>query len=301
MLKINENSILREKIINFRQLLREYIDRNDISKAIDDREIVKIRYEGEKTSKTGSGWRTIEPFVLGTTKKGNLVIRAWEQAGSSDSFAGIGRKPRADHEQWGNYHDEGPGIVPGWRLFRLDGIKQILYTGKKFDSKDAAKLAKYHPNDNGMSSIIVSAIPVDPSQIKVKGIGDVVTPDVTLQNKSVFDPQTKKWKNLPIGDKENKLKLKSNILSIANFVQRKQKEPMKNWLIISDAGKIFPVRDNNKNRTTYGDKILGNLNSLYQKYFGSALLDKSRFLKSRRDFETQLKRSLAKAETEVEI
>lgn len=286
MPKNKDDILLRDHIFEFRQLLKEYVSRNELTDAINNREIVKIRYQGEETERVG--WRTIEPFVLGVSSAGNIVLRAWQQAGDSDGFNGVKRTPRMGHERWNNYHNEGPSVVPGWRLFRLDGIKQIMYTGKNFDSTDAQKLAKYNPNDGSMGKILTSAIPFDPNKVKIKGVGDL-NPNITQQNVSVFDKQTKGWKNIPKDERYDQLKLKSTILSIANFVERKQKEALKKWMVFNDGNKILPIRDNPKNREKYKDQILGNLESLYTQYFGSIKQDKSRFLKSRRDFENALK------------
>jgi hypothetical protein len=157
------NNILFENIKTMRILLREGASQSSIIDAINNRKVITIFYAGEKTER--KGYRTIQPHVLGVSKAGNLVLRAWQEAGDSDGFNGIGRKPRWDHEKF-NHN----GVLPGWRLFRVDAIKSFAPTGANFEViKDSPK-PKYNPNDLGMNSIIISAVPYENDDAKIKQI-----------------------------------------------------------------------------------------------------------------------------------
>lgn len=281
-----ENILIKEKLNSLRQLLNEYVSRGDLVNAINNREIIKILYKGEDTKKVG--WRTVEPYVLGSSKAGNVVLRGWQQAGDSDGFSGIGRTPRKDHERWNNYHPKPAGEVPGWRLFRLDGIKQIVFTNKQMDLDKVPP--KYKPSDDGMSAVIASALPVTGGDYKQKGIGDIsaeINP-----NASIFDKQTNSWKLVPKDEKFDELRMKKTIGDAAAFVTKKQKEALRNWMLVNQNGRFIPVRNNPTNQRKYENNIIGNLQDLYQKSFGSSKVDKSQFMRNRRDFENKLQKSL---------
>lgn len=83
-------------------LITEATSIQDVRDSIRNKKVIVIYYNGKDNG--GKGYRTIEPVCLGLSKKGNLVLRAWETEGSSWSA-----------QNDGNY-------LPGWRLFRLDKI-----------------------------------------------------------------------------------------------------------------------------------------------------------------------------------
>jgi hypothetical protein len=296
----SEDILIKEKINDLRQLLREYVSKGDLIQAINNREIIKILYKGEDTEKVG--WRTVEPYVLGTSKAGNVVLRGWQQAGDSDGFSGIGRTPRQGHERWNNYHDKGPAIVPGWRLFRLDGIKQMVFTKSHYDVDTKNIAPDYNPSDDGMTSVMASAMPVGQGDYKEKGIGDI-SADIN-PNASVFDKQTQSWKLIPKDDKYNELYMKNVINGAANYVSNKQKENLANWILVKNQNNRYePVRDNPTNQRNFAGNIVGNLKDLYQQSFsGTNLKQSSRadFLRNKRDFEQELQKYLEnKAQAEI--
>lgn len=100
----------------------------------------KIYYAGDNTVK--KGWRTIEPYALGLHyKSGNVVLRALQVTRSvSDTPNGNGKDPYT-------------ALPNGWRMFRLDGIKDIKSGGGKFNP---SKRREYNPDDKHMKEIIVS-------------------------------------------------------------------------------------------------------------------------------------------------
>jgi predicted DNA-binding transcriptional regulator YafY len=93
----------------YQELLLEFADRRKVMDAISNRNITTIYYAGDKT--IAKGYRDIEPVCLGTSKRNNMVLRAWQREGSSDT----------------------PENLPGWRLFRLDGIKYFQTRDEQFN------------------------------------------------------------------------------------------------------------------------------------------------------------------------
>jgi len=94
-----------------------------ITQAIKERKVIKISYRDGPIVLPGH--RIIEPHAFGTATSGNDVVRAWLREGISKT--GIsGKSPK-----------------PGWRLFRIDRIKNVKITGDSFktrlgyNSKDA--------------------------------------------------------------------------------------------------------------------------------------------------------------------
>ena len=77
-------------------VLSEAVAQNRVVAAITNHTVIRIYYSGDKTIR--KGYRTIEPYTVGISKKGNIILRAYQRGGETDS------------------------IVPGWKLFRLKFI-----------------------------------------------------------------------------------------------------------------------------------------------------------------------------------
>ncbi len=105
--------LLTEEI--FRELLQESINRNDIIKAMDERRVIAIDYEGEDVK---PGYRYVEVYALGTTKSGNPCIIGWMRGNVTS---------KSIFNQ--NKHDR-----IHWRIYRLDKIKNWNFTKNTFDS-----------------------------------------------------------------------------------------------------------------------------------------------------------------------
>ncbi len=111
--------------------------RDLIDQAIREKKVIRIRYKDGPVVRAGH--RVIEPHAFGLATSGNEVVRAWLRDGVSKTA------------------DEGRSPMPGWRLFRLDRIKNIevldekFKTRKGYNSKDsrivefAAKLRNSRP------------------------------------------------------------------------------------------------------------------------------------------------------------
>lgn len=279
-----EDILIFEKIQNFRQLLKEYVSRTDLVDAINNNEVIKIRYEGADTDATG--WRTVEPFVLGThADSGNMVLRGWQQAGSSESMYKRGRMnfPKGGNDKYQIYDVNGVG--PGWRMFRVDGIKEIKFTDKRFDPQEAQRTAGYKSGDSDMISIVAAATPSDQPTIKAAGKDIPVKTDA-----SVFDKQTQ---NFRMDTANQEAVLKNAILNANRHIAGRdvgsQREKLANWFLVTRPdGKYDWLRDNPTNRNNYKDRIVGNLQDLKDKHFGSTRAD---FMKNKRDFINKINQS----------
>jgi len=176
---IDNNDVVR----NVKKLrLTEWVSRDNVADAIKNKDVVFIYYAGDET--VNKGYRTIEPYLLGRTKAGNLALRAWQQNGATDR----GNSPTRKNDE-----------IPGWRLFRLDGITSLVKTLRKFET-DPAYLAtnrpNYNPNDKQMSEIILAVQPVEKGKESVSGNTSISKPDVVVtQQDGFFKNQADKFRN----------------------------------------------------------------------------------------------------------
>ncbi|NJO65273.1 MAG: WYL domain-containing protein [Richelia sp. RM2_1_2] len=250
---MNELKLLISNIQKFRlSSLNEGVDKNLLVKAIKDKEVLYIYYAGDKT--IHKGWRTVEPHVVGVSKAGNPVVRAWQQAGVSDTKEGLKGPPTE---------------LPGWRLFRLDGISTLYGTAKTFKPNHP----KYNPNDSQMTSITIS--------VKADGIGgfeddeiegeeSIDEPNVRTQkvapiNKpqaSTFDKQSNKFKSF--FNKDTNLGLKDYVESRFNIMKHSHKKSPKNYFV-GKRGNSFFVDDIANQGNYKKQEIVGNLKDLFLK------------------------------------
>lgn len=117
-----------------KSLIFEQASIDSITDAINNKMKVIIYYDGDEPG--GRGLREIEPVCLGVSKKGNLVLRAWDSEGASHrGFLGI--RP-----------------LPSWRLFRLDRITSFRPTGESFNTMRP----NYNPRgDKSMTNVYINA------------------------------------------------------------------------------------------------------------------------------------------------
>ena len=164
--------------------LNEFVSRNTVADAIQNKDVVFIYYSGDET--INRGYRTIEPFVLGVSTAGNVVQRAWQQAGATDT----GNAPQRPNDE-----------IPGWRLFRLDGITSMNKTLRKFDGNRP----KYNPKDKQMTQIIMAVQPMGQPEPTVTGDKSITKPDTyqgMTNDKGWFANQFNKFKNTMFGKKQ---------------------------------------------------------------------------------------------------
>ena len=93
-----------------------------LCEAIQGRRVVSLWYDG--------GMRECAPFAIGKTTAGNVAVRCWQLSGFSKSA-----EP-----------------MPGWRLFRVDGIKNLLVLDREFLDFPPG----YNPNDKKLSPLWLS-------------------------------------------------------------------------------------------------------------------------------------------------
>ncbi len=118
----------------FKNLITEIASVDSVRKSIEDKQKIIMYYDGDEPG--GKGLRLIEPVALGRSKKGNLVVRAWDEEGASHRGY-LGTRP-----------------MPGWRLFKLDKIVSYKPSGENFDTPRP----NFNPNgDKDMTSIIIIA------------------------------------------------------------------------------------------------------------------------------------------------
>lgn len=264
---VNEALLIKDNIKNLRQL-NEWVSRNDIVDAIENGDIIYIYYAGDKT--VNRGFRTIEPFTLGIHKStSNMVLRAYQQAGASDTKKTATRD--ADK-------------IPNWRLFRLDGITSAMKTFKTFDrSQERLDRLKYNPDDKEMSKIIAT--------INISDISDDKRDDSNDQNKkSFFDKQTRAFKSFSQPNQElNRKKEISDLYGLVKFNHKK--DPLK--YIVVDKGNDRIWYDKVENEKNYKpEEVLGNLNTLYGELTNSIgtmqKRNKSFFQQQYKEFENSL-------------
>lgn len=269
----DEKTLIRDNVKKIRRLLKEATG-SDMADAIDNKDIIYIYYAGDDTIRRG--FRTIEPHVLGQIKRndgqGDLAVRAWEQAGASDTFKNpVGRwakiPPRVGHEVFND-----PNPQPGWRLFKLKGITYMLPTGKKFPKEGKPMRPMYKgASDQGFSSILTYAKePSDVGSQEVDGSGSV-RPDDVKQKLSAFDTQSPKWK-INASDEEGELI--KNVVALFKKVKEFNKDAPKYYDVAKKDGRYNAVRTNSRKRYQYADnEIVGNLLDLYNKYSESDFED----------------------------
>jgi hypothetical protein len=130
----NIGSMKLYSILN--ELILEFASRTEVERSIANHDRIRIYYEGDETETPGE--RFIEPYVLGISKAGNPILRAYQYAGVTDT------------EQ------------PGWKTFLLDKIRDWDEVGevpfRTPISDRISNVPKYNPNgDRSMITIYKQA------------------------------------------------------------------------------------------------------------------------------------------------
>lgn len=110
-------------------LILEVASRPEIEDAIEKHKTIRCFYEGDDTMI--KGWRWVEPYVYGLSKKGNPIIRVYQTQGVTDTEE------------------------PGWKTFLADKVTSWIKTPKIFYSPISDRdpnVPKY--NDKGDASMI---------------------------------------------------------------------------------------------------------------------------------------------------
>ncbi len=318
---LNEIKTFIENVKHFRQILKEGVGDSVIVNAINQHKYLYIYYAGDNT--TLKGYRTIKPFVLGTSTAGNKVLRAWQEAGSSDSYAGLTGRKREDHEYF--YTKDGirierkienlpaklknnPGATkawlagekeifteksmkPGWRLFRVDGITSALPTGKQFGVDENHIPPLYNPDDKQMTSIIAAVqVGKEDGETKTDGLDSITKPDNVQQSvdKSFFKTQAPKFQQFYKAATKQREATKEEIESLYNVAVRVRKKSPNNLNVVYNQGGDMVLKDV-KDPNVPQDSIVGNLKDLYTKFVNPQSVSNNSFLK--RSSETSKKQA----------
>jgi hypothetical protein len=253
---INEAKIIFNNIKNLRHLITEGVGENVIIDAINNHEWIYLYYNGDE--KTPKGYRTIRPYVLGTSKAGNKVLRAW-QDNPKNSYHYNSRPTRKDSQGHDYWTDE-EGIKPGWRMFRVDRISKIYPIGKKFNDSNGIVMipAGYHEGgDDDMTNIeaYVSTKTKPDFEYKydkqVKGAGQ---PSVEA-----------KWDSIRKGNKNRKKITSNDIIKLRDLASKFYKKSLSNYVIVIDDRNNFQLITVNdvKNKNIPETAIVGSLPYLY--------------------------------------
>lgn len=135
----------------FTEIINETVERDKIITAIENKRLITIYYDSPHdgdNSDYKKGWRRIEPFCYGVNKSGNPVLRAWQEHGVSYSYPPGKKNDPLTHN-------------PGWRMFRIDGIKSINTIG---NDRFLEPRPKYNPKDKDMTTIYKAADFSNPTQ-----------------------------------------------------------------------------------------------------------------------------------------
>jgi hypothetical protein len=267
---LSETKILFENIKHFRykNLLTEGVDEKDIVDAIQNHEYIYIYYAGDKSIK--KGYRTIRPFVLGKhATSGNLVLRAWQDRGKSDS--GAIRKP-----------------IPMWRLFRVDKIASIYPTGKKFTDNEGNVLIPntYKDTDSDIPNPIATVTRTPEKVVQTTGMDSISKPDVVAQKVSAFDNQTNKWQRFYNANKGNRDATANDISKLYNQATKVYKMASSKFLVVINKKNEFELLDIKNKDKVPPETIVGNLPNLYDTLVRKnqpSKPEEERFFKNKKD------------------
>jgi len=238
---VGEKKNLFNNIVTFRGLLKESVGESIISDAIKDQEYLYLYYKGDGVESTG--YRTVKPYILGTrqTKKDGAVkvFRGWQIEGDSESQhkpVPDSGKPRMGHEK---FHDDNLNkTVPGWREFRLDRVLSVYPTGNTFKTD---KLPK--PYKGNLDSVITSV--------------DVAIP-------TTYKPEQKPIRTVTADKFLKAANIGNRVEHLYNTVKNvKKRSPSKTFVYVDDKGGLKFTYSDNFIRKLSQDRILGNLQELY--------------------------------------
>lgn len=286
---LTELKILFENIKNFRHLLTEGVGDNDIVDAIQNHEYIYIYYAGDDTIERG--YRTVRPFVLGTSTAGNKVLRAWQDKGKSDSLRADSPRKRINHE----YHRDTDGKEKaGWRLFLVDKITSSYPTGKRFVDNNGKVMIPplYNQNDKQMTNIIASVSPIEPQKTQTKGLDSIEKPDVvaTKVDKSQFDTQTNKFKKFYNAGQRKRDATSREIQNLYDVAKRVMKKSPDRYLVVVDNKGDFHLADIANKDKYPPEAIVGKLTNLYDKMVRTTTTtapEQDSFIKQQKDMATK--------------
>lgn len=269
---INEVSEIFNNIKMFRTLLNEGVGQQDIVQYIENHEWIYIYYTGDAT--TASGYRTIRPYVLGTSKAGNLVLRAWQDnPKNSWHFTNKPTRPKRNpdmsvsknHDYW----IDNEGMKPGWRMFRLDKIQKVYPTGKKFEDVNGLVMipAGYHEGgDDDMTNVIAYVSTKKEPDFDYKYDkevhGNVISK--TEQNKA-------KWDSIRRGNKNSKKITRDDVRKLSDIASNVLKKGKGSFSVVIDDKQNYQLvtpKDIEKQNIP-DSAVVGGLANLYDTFYNT--------------------------------
>jgi hypothetical protein len=258
----NETKLIFDNIRNMRDcqgLLTEGVSDADITKAIQNHEYVYIYYEGDGSNQ--KGYRTIRPYVLGTSKAGNPVVRAWQD--NPKNSVTFDNRPTRKDSQYHDYWIDETGVKPGWRMFRLDKISSIYPTGKKFNDENGLVMipAGYHEGgDDDMTSIKAYVSTKTQPDFEYK-----YEKEFLGGKKTKADIAKQKWDSIRRGSTTKRKITGDDVIKLRDIASRIYKKSLGSFLVVIDDKNNFQLITP-KDRDKYGipdNAIVGNLPYLY--------------------------------------
>jgi hypothetical protein len=293
-----ENKILRENIKTFRNLLTEGVNDAGIIDAIQNHEYLYIYYTGDDGNKMG--YRTIRPYVLGVSKAGNDVLRAW-QDNPKNSADFENRPTRTDSYQHDYWTDE-KGAKPGWRMFRVDKISKVYPTGRKFHNENGLVMipAGYHEGgDADMTSIKASVSTKKEPDFDYKY-------DKEFQGQEIprGDLRKQKWDSIRRGNTAKRKITADDVVKLRDIASNVYKKNRGRLLVAIDNKNNFQLIDvKDKERERIPDTaIVGSLPNLYDTLVkGTAPVDDKFFKNTLNKTQSDLGKKVEQPIKEIEL
>jgi phosphoribosylanthranilate isomerase len=266
---ITEAKILFENIKHFRQLLTESVSDKTIIDAINEHKFLYIYYHGETTKETG--YRTIRPMVLGVNQKNNLVLRAWQDKGRSDSLRpDAPRKKRYGHEHTVD-HD---GVdKAGWRLFIVANIASAIPNGKRFvDKSGEVEIPPgYKENDKDMTGGIIASVS-----------GEELPSNVLPMAKQ----KMQRWEKYKDANKNNRQINKNDVAELVDIAKKIYKKPITDFFVAIDNRNEYNLQDIRTKGKFPQNAYVDDLPNLYNRLLMKTPVDKAaqdQFAKNQKD------------------
>ena len=277
---VSEFKILYENIKHFRQLLTEGVSDKTLVDAINEHKFLYIYYHGETTKETG--YRTIRPMVLGVNQKGNLVLRAWQDKGRSDSL-----RPDAPRiKRYGHEHtvDHDGVDKPGWRLFIVDHITSAIPNGKRFvdESGEVEIPPGFRQFDKDMTGGIIASVS-----------GEELPSNVIPAEKQ----KTPRWEKYKNANKNNRRIEKKDVLGLVDIAKRIYKKPITDFFVAIDNRNEYNLQDIRTKGKFPQNAYVDDLTNLYNRLVMKTPVNKAaqdQFAKTQKD---KMVKALAEKQT----
>ncbi len=255
---LNELKAFFNNIKNVRHLLTEGVSSDVIKDAIENHEYLTIYYRSEEDKNPHTGYRTIRPYVLGTTPAGNLAVRAFQDKGGSASLKpDAPRTPRPDHE----FHTDTDGKTKtGWRLYLISNILSAYPTGRRFNDKDGVvELPPIYKNPEntllGLTNIIASIAISSEKEIEKSYSG------ATTQVKA----KVGKWDSFKNANVANRQITVDDINKLYDLAKKVQKRSPNNFFVAINDRNDYYLQDMKIKSKFPQNAIVGDLVALRDK------------------------------------